>query len=148
LKAVRRQEQISRATLARRLKINVHEVELQEEEASDMLLSQLYQWQAALEVPIAELLVESDESLSAPVLRRAQLLRIMKTVVTIIERSRQLSIRRMAQTLADQLLELMPELKDASPWPAVGRRRSRREVGLAARRCLSAKLLGSAEETL
>jgi len=147
LKAVRRQEQISRATLARRLKTSVREVELQEEDSADMLLTTLYKWQEALDVPLCELLVETEEPLSTPVLRRAQLLRIMKTVATILERSRQVSIQRMAQTLADQLTELMPELKDATPWPAVGRRRSRRELGLAARRCLSAKSLGHLDES-
>lgn len=141
LKEVRRQEQVSRATLARRLKTTVQEVERQEDETSDMLLSTLYQWQEALDVPVSELLVESEQPLSAPVLRRAQLLRIMKTVMTIQERSRQASVRRMAQMLAEQLVELMPELKGASPWPTVGKRRSRREVGQAARRCLGAGIL-------
>lgn len=146
LKEVRRQEQISRATLARRLKTSVHEVERQEEETSDMLLSTLYLWQEALDVPVSELLAESEQSLSAPVMRRAQLLRIMKTAVTILERSRQASIRRFAQTMIDQLTELMPELKEVTPWPAVGKRRSRRDVGQAARRCVSARLLRHLEE--
>lgn len=146
LKAVRRQEQISRATLARRLNTTVRDIERQEEESSDMLLSTLYRWQEALDVPVCELLAESEEPLSAPVMRRAQLLRIMKTVVTILQRARQASIRRMAQTLADQLIEFMPELKGATPWPAVGRRRNRRELGLAARRCVSARMLRQAED--
>lgn len=146
LKAVRRQEQISQATLARRLGTTVHAIERQEEETSDMLLSTLYQWQEALDVPISELLTESDQSLSAPVMRRAQLLRIMKTATTILERSRQSSIRRFAQMLVDQLTELMPELKEVTPWPAVGKRRSRRDVGQAARRCVSSRMLGQLEE--
>lgn len=146
LKAVRRQEQISRATLARRLGTTVHDVERQEEETSDMLLSTLYQWQEALDVPISELVAEPEQSLSAPIMRRAQLLRIMKTAVTILERSRQSSIRRFAQTMVDQLTELMPELKEVTPWPAVGKRRSRRDVGQAARRCISSQFLGQMEE--
>jgi transcriptional regulator with XRE-family HTH domain len=146
LKEVRRQEQVSRATVARRLKTTVPEVERQEDESSDMLLSTLYQWQEALDVPVSELLLESEQSLSTPVLRRAQLLRIMKTVMTILERSRQASIRRMAEMLAEQLTELMPELKGASPWPTVGKRRSRREVGQAARRCLGSGILRQLDE--
>jgi len=146
LKEVRRQEQISRATLARRLKTTVHEIERQEEETSDMLLSTLYQWQEALDVPVSELLAESEQSLSAPVMRPAQLLRIMKTAVTILERARQASVRRTAQMLVEQLTEIMPELKGVTPWPAVGKRRSRRDIGQAARRCLSATFLRQLEE--
>jgi len=146
LKEVRQQEQVSRASMARRLKTTVHEIAAQEEESSDLLLSTLYEWQKALDVPVSELLVESDETLSAPIMRRAQLLRIMKTTMTILERSRQSSIRHMAQTLADQLTEMMPELKGASPWPAVGKRRSRREVGLAVRRGLAATFLRQVDE--
>ncbi|HUT95699.1 MAG TPA: hypothetical protein VMY37_39960 [Thermoguttaceae bacterium] len=137
LALVRRREGVSPRTVARRLRIDVARVKAQEDENADMLLSTLYQWQEALDVPIGELLVESNDPLSAPVLKRAQLVRLMKTATTIFERSHQISIRRMAQTLIEQLLELMPELKSVTPWHAVGQRRTRDELGQAARRGLS-----------
>ena len=99
-----------------------------------MMLSALYAWQEVLDAPIAELLVESEEPLSAPVLRRAQMVRLMKTAGAILERAQQPSIRRMAQMLVDQLCEVMPELKGVSPWHAVGRRRTQDELGQAAYR--------------
>ena len=37
--------------------------------------------------------------------------------------------RRMAENLVEQLLELMPELKEVSPWHSVGQRRSLDEMG-------------------
>ena len=137
LARVRRREGVSRRTVARRLKIDVAQVKSQENENADMLLSNLYQWQEVLDVPITELLVESDDPLSTPVLKRAQMVRLMKTARTILERSHQISIRRMAQTLIEQLLEVMPELKSVTPWHAVGQRRTRSELGQAARRRLS-----------
>ena len=136
LATVRRREGISRRTVARRLKTSISEVKRQERETADLTLSTLYKWQEALEVPVSELLVDSNEPLSSPVWNRAKLLRIMKTAVTILERTRQTSIRRLAQTLVDQLIELMPELEGVSPWPAVGKSRLPSDYGQAVHRRL------------
>ena len=131
---------MSRRTVARRLKTNVSAVK-SEEEAEDIPLSKLYQWQSVLGVPIGELLVEAEDQLSAPVLKRAQMLRMMKTAVAILERSQQQSIRRMAQMMVQQLVELMPELASVGPWHAVGRRRTQDELGAAFHRRLSPEAL-------
>jgi transcriptional regulator with XRE-family HTH domain len=128
---VRQREGLTRSHIARHLGISVQEVQQQEEPSSDMLLSNFYQWQKVLEVPAAELLNEPDGSLSPPVQLRARLLRIMKTARSIQDGTRQVSIRRFAQVLVDQLVELMPELADTAAWPARGRRRNRNELGQA-----------------
>ena len=47
----------------------------------------LYEWQKILEVPIVELLVESEDVLSKPLLQRAQLVRLMKTALAILEQA-------------------------------------------------------------
>jgi len=135
--AVRRREGLSRRAVARRLGIDVKSVRFEEEQTADMPLSRLYQWQAALGVPIAELLVDGDGSLSPPVLKRAQVLRLMKTAAAIRERADSLPIQRMAQMLIEQILEIMPELEDVSPWNAVGQRRTLDDLGQAAYRRLS-----------
>lgn len=140
LAAVRRQQEISRRTVARRLGMEVSQVKAQERETSDLLLSRLYQWQQLLEVPITELLVEADDPLSEPVLKRAQLVRVMKTVLAILETSNQEPIQRMAETLVEQLTEIMPELEGVGPWHAVGERRRRDEFGVAAERRLADSL--------
>ena len=88
---VRQREGISRRTIARRLNLEVADVKAQEKENADLLLSHLYQWQEVLDVPIAEFLVESSDPLSKPVLKRARLVRLMKTARTILERSQQVS---------------------------------------------------------
>ena len=137
LGTVRRLQGITRRTVARHLNVEVSQVRREERETSDMPLSQLYEWRRVLDVPIAELLVEADDPLSAPVLQRAQLVRVMKTALAILEEAKQAPIRRMAQTLVDQLVQIMPELKEVGPWHTVGRRRRRDDYGVAAERRLS-----------
>jgi transcriptional regulator with XRE-family HTH domain len=137
LAEVRQQQGISRRTIARRLNIDLATVREQESATADISLSQLYEWQKVLEVPLSELLIEADDSLSAPVMQRAQLVRLMKSALAIQENAKQESIRRMGQTLIDQLLEIMPELAGVGPWHAVGQRRRLDELGVAADRRLS-----------
>jgi transcriptional regulator with XRE-family HTH domain len=142
LAEVRHRQGISRRKVARRLNIDVATVKHQEQPTTDMPLSALYAWQEVLDAPIAELLVDSDEPLSAPILRRAQMVRLMKTAGAILERAQQLSIRRMAQMLIDQLCAVMPELKMVGPWHAVGHRRTSDELGQAAYRRISTEGFG------
>ena len=115
LALVRRLQGISRRTVARRMNVEIEQVRQQERESADLPLSALYAWQKALDVPVAELLVEAGDSLVSPVLERSQLVRLMKTVLAIREQAKQESIRRMAQTMFDQLVEIMPELANVGP---------------------------------
>ncbi len=136
LAEVRQREGISRRTVARRLKSTVAAVKAMEE-ADDLPLSQLYAWQKALRVPMSELLIESNEPLSTPVLKRAQLIRLMKTASAIFHWTRQKSIRRMAHMLIEQLVEIMPELAEVGPWHSRGQRRRKNEFGAAFDRQIS-----------
>jgi transcriptional regulator with XRE-family HTH domain len=137
LAAVRRQQGLTRRTVARRLNIEINQVRQEESESSDLSLSTVYAWQRALKVPVAELLVEAGDGLSASVLERSQLVRLMKTALAISERTKQESVRRMVQTIVGQLVEIMPELANVSAWPTVGKRRRLSELGVAAQRSLS-----------
>ncbi|NIL95785.1 MAG: hypothetical protein GTO62_01240, partial [Planctomycetales bacterium] len=83
LREVRQQQRISLRTVARRLGISVQDAEREESETEDLPLSQLYRWQEALEVPVCELLEDSQMELSSPVRARASLVRVMKTAVTL-----------------------------------------------------------------
>lgn len=125
----RRRQGLSVRCIAQRLGRTVTEVRAQEHEHADILVSELYRWQQALEVPICELLSEPDDSLSPRVLMRAQLLKVMKTAMAIRRQARSESERRLGRLLSDQLLEIMPELKEVSGWPAVGHRRRADELG-------------------
>ena len=129
LGAARRRQGLSVRCVAQRLGRTVGEIRAQENEYADLLISELFRWQAALDVPIEELLTEPQDSLSPRVLTRARLLRIMKTAIAIRRQSRSEAERRLARLLVDQLLEIMPELKEVSAWPTVGQRRGTEEFG-------------------
>jgi transcriptional regulator with XRE-family HTH domain len=133
---VRRRQGISVRSAARRMHTSIDQVRRQEEPGNDMLLSDLLRWKEALDVPLADLLVESDGPLSEPIMTRARLLRIMKTVRAIKETATSSSIQRFATMLEQQLVELMPELKDVAAWHSIGQRRSPDEVGRTAERIL------------
>jgi transcriptional regulator with XRE-family HTH domain len=129
LSAARRRQGLSIRCVAQRLGRTVSEVRAQEDECADMLVSELYRWQHALEVPLEELLTEPSDSLSPRVEMRAQLLKVMKTAMAIRRQARSEAERRMGRLLVEQLLEIMPELKEVSGWPAVGHRRRSDEMG-------------------
>jgi transcriptional regulator with XRE-family HTH domain len=129
LAAVRRQQGISLKNMARRLGIDMATVVEQEQVTADPRLSTIYAWQKILEVPVAELLVDSDSPLSATVFERAQLVKIMKTAAAIMESARSDSVRRLATNLIEQLVAIMPELRAVTAWNSVGQRRTVDEYG-------------------
>src|SRR3954469_11177916 len=75
IREVRYQQGVSLRTACRHLGLDVKTVRQQEEESTDLKLSDLYRWQQALDVPVAELLSEEDAPLSRPVMERARLVR-------------------------------------------------------------------------
>ncbi len=126
---VRQQQGASLRSVSRRLDMTVQEIRDQENASADLRISELLKWQEVLEVPLAELLVDSSGPLSDPVLRRANLLRVMKTAKAIQETARDRSVRRLATMLVEQLVHIMPELAEVSAWHSVGQRRTQDEVG-------------------
>jgi transcriptional regulator with XRE-family HTH domain len=129
LGAARRRQGLSLRCVAQRLGRTVSEVRSQEDEQADLLVSELYRWQAALEIPIDELLNEPEDALSPRVQMRAQLLKAMKTAMALRRQARSEAERRLSRLLVEQLLEIMPELKEVAAWPAVGHRRRADEIG-------------------
>ena len=112
---VRRLQGVTLRNVSRRLGTPLSVVRRQEQPDSDLRLSDLLQWQAVLEVPVAELLVEGEGQLSGPVLQRS----------------------RMVSMLIEQILELMPELADVTPWHTVGQRRTLDDLGRTAQQMVS-----------
>jgi transcriptional regulator with XRE-family HTH domain len=140
----RRQEDMSRRNVARHLGITMEDVRRQECNTTDLPISVLHKWAKALGVPVAELVAEPDDSLSTPLFHRASLVRVMKTAMAILERTGDPRTQRLAQTMVDQLTEIMPELRDVGAWPVVGKRRSLDELGIAAERSLSDEVFDDA----
>jgi transcriptional regulator with XRE-family HTH domain len=147
IRTVRLREGVSLRSAARQMGTDIRSLRLQEQESTDLRLSDLHKWQKALEVPLTELVIETDEPLSRPVLDRARLIRIMKTAAAIHEQSPSLGLKRMAETMVQQLVEIMPELRDVSPWHTYGQRRSLEEYGrIMERRCSDELLDGSGDD--
>ncbi len=141
LSTVRRQQEVTQTTIARRLNLDIAVVRQQEDETFDLPLSVLYEWQKVLEVPIADLLVESNAPLSPPVMEWSRLVKVMKTVAALMEKANTSSLKRLVHMLHTQLLEIMPQMTDVSPWPTVGQRRTPEEYGRAVERQMPDKLL-------
>lgn len=129
IREVRLEQGVSLRTAARRLGTDIRTVRAQEHPQSDLTLSQFFAWQAVLEVPIEDLLAEPGIPLSRPVMERARMIRLMKTVMSIQEMADSDAVSRFAQTLVEQLVEVMPELSEVSSWHNVGQRRSLSELG-------------------
>ncbi len=136
IRQLREQQGVSLRTAARRLKLEMAEIRRQDDPATDLTISQLLAWQEILETPLADLLVDPGAALSAPVLQRAQMIRVMKTVAAILDQSEKPAVQRMSRTLVDQLTSIMPELAEVGPWHSVGQRRSMDEYGRAAERSI------------
>jgi transcriptional regulator with XRE-family HTH domain len=129
LRAVRQEQGYTLRRVAQQMKMDIEEVRQEEDEFSDLPLSRLMDWQRVLEVPLVDLLVETESPLSAPVLQRARMVRLMKTAVAILERTDNTGVRRLAQALAEQLKEIMPELDGVTAWPTTSDRRSAGRLG-------------------
>lgn len=143
---VREEQNISLTRAAKQLGIDITEARRQENANCDMTLSQLYRWRNVLEVPVGELVVEPDEIPSNPVKNRSQLVKMMKTIRSILEVSQEESVLIFAEQLVDQMLSLMPELKSISAWPSIGQAREQRDPGQAALRRFDSNVSRRMEE--
>jgi len=126
---VRQQQGASLRSVSRRMDMTVQEIREQEEACTDLRISDLLKWQHVLEVPLADLLIDTDGPLSEPVSLRANMLRVMKTAKAIQESAHDRSVQRMANMLVEQLVRIMPELAEVTAWHSVGQRRTQDELG-------------------
>jgi len=137
---VRCQQGVTLRNVARRLGVPLPVVRRQEQPGCDLRLSELLRWQEVLEVPVAELLVEGEGQLSGPVLARSRMVKLMKTAAAIRDRAQDPNVVRMVTMLVEQILEIMPELADVTPWHSVGQRRTREDLGRTARTVVSEEM--------
>ena len=125
LRAVRRRENVTVRTMAKRLGVTVPEVKRQEQGSLDIKLSTLMAWASALEIPAAELLGKVRPGLAPDLALRANLIRTMKTIRAIQESAQDTALQPLADALVDEMLEQYPELDDVKPWPQFGSRQVR-----------------------
>lgn len=129
LAEVREQQGVSIRSAARRMGVPMEQVRHEERAESNLTLADLARWQRALEVPLVDLLVDDEAPLSIPVQKRAEWLRMMKSIRALIELDASPSATRIAKMLEQQVLTAMPELQDVGPWHSVGQRRTQDELG-------------------
>ena len=113
LAAARRAKHVSRAAISERLHTSTSEIVQQEQEMTDLPLSTLYRWAAALHVPASQLLVEPEAVFlrDSDWARAAQWMAIGKAILSRTERP---AVKRLSQTLLNQLAEMMPALEEMS----------------------------------
>ncbi len=136
IQKIREQQGVTLRTCSRRMKLDLRSLRAQETPEADLRISQLRQWQQVLDVPLIDLIEDSGLPLSRPVMERARLVRLMKTAMSIREQADSPAVKRFAQVLVEQLVEIMPELAEISPWHSVGQRRTLDEMGRIAERTI------------
>ncbi len=139
---VRQRQGVTLRNVARRLGIEMAVVRKQEQADSDLRVSDLLKWQKVLDVPLAELLEDGEDQLSGPVLTRSRMVKLMKTAAAIREQIGMGGGSQLVTQLIGQILEMMPELEDITPWHTVGQRRTLDDVGRAARNTMPDDLFG------
>ncbi|MEM9657795.1 MAG: hypothetical protein AAF961_05485, partial [Planctomycetota bacterium] len=80
--------------------------------------------------------------LSAPVSQRAGMLRVMKTAKALEESTASSATARLVAMLINQLIDVMPELREVSAWHSVGQRRTQEEMGRIVERTIPDSLFG------
>ena len=130
---VRQRQGVTLRNVARRLGMEMAIIRKQEKPDSDLRISDLLRWQHVLDVPLAELLEDGEDQLSGPILVRSRMVKMMKTAAAIREQVGNNAGSQLVSQLIGQILEIMPELADITPWHTVGQRRTLDDVGRTAR---------------
>ena len=138
---IRSQQDVSVRALARKMNLSANQVRMQEDPNCDISLSSLYRWQQALNVPAAELLVEPGEGLSSPIQIRARLLRMMKTIATLLAEPQSDRTTDMIENLKTEILAVMPEVEHVDRWHGCSTSRDGRDVAAAVLRQIDDALL-------
>ena len=128
IRTVRQREGVSLKTIARRSGLGTRVLRAQEDETNDIRLSELYAWQRALRIPVKELVFDADEAIEERLRQRACLIRVTKTAKSILREAKCDAVKNLAQTLLDQIYEVMPEAESVGAWNEVGQRRSPQDI--------------------
>ena len=100
-----------------------------------------FRWQQALRVPAAEILVEPGDKLSSPVNIRARLLRMMKTIVTILDKPQPERTKNLLENLRNEILAVMPEIENIDRWHGSSNARGGDDIAAAVLRQIDEELL-------
>ena len=141
LREIRAQQDVTLRALSRKMHVPMREVRAQEDPSCDLPLTALYRWQQALRVPAAEILVEPSDKLSSPVNIRARLLRMMKTIVTILDQPQSERTTNLLENLRNEILAVMPEIENIDRWHGSSNARGSDDIAAAVLRQIDEELL-------
>ncbi len=141
LAEVRNEQGLSLRTVCRRLGDSMNQVRQQECETYDLRISQLYAWQAALEVPLWECIFAPVDGLEANVGSRAAMLVSAKLLKSILEPDNVFGEAKvLLELLVGQISECFPDfsgyMAEIGAMHTVGQRRSTDELGAIAYRAV------------
>ena len=88
IREVREQQGMSIRSISRRTGVEPRFLREEENPHTDLALSDLLRWQQVLDVPLIDLLEETDEPISRPVMERARLVKLMKTARAMQEKAK------------------------------------------------------------
>lgn len=138
--SVRQQEGVSLRQLRSMMKIGLPELRRQERATTDLRLSELYRWQQALKVPVAELLADPPDRLSPSLVERTRMVRAMKTALSIVDRCDNPEMKQLAEQLVAELNEAIPGLESVGAWPLV-QQRNGKDFGRTLEQIISTQLV-------
>jgi len=141
IREIRAQQEVTLRALARKMHMPMRDVRTQEDPSCDLPLTALYRWQQALRVPASEILVEPGDKLSSPVNIRARLLRMMKTIVTILDKPQSERTTNLLENLRNEILAVMPEIENIDRWHGSNATRGADDIAAAVLRQIDEELL-------
>ena len=80
---VREQQEMTLRSVARQTGIDVRTLRKQEKPTANLTLTELAKWSKALDVPVVNLIEEPESTLDNPVKKRAAMVRIMRSAMSI-----------------------------------------------------------------
>ena len=104
---VRKNLGVSLPSVASKLGVDITSIKSQENETTDLHVSELLAWQKALDVSLDELLVDPLMPVSRPKLDRACVLRMINTATEIHQSASRAKTKRQAAYLISQLNEFL-----------------------------------------
>jgi transcriptional regulator with XRE-family HTH domain len=127
IREVRKRESVSERTFARHLGIRQSEVEDFESPSRDMAISELTRVSKIFRCPVSDLVVdgENDEIVKL----RGLLIMLSRSVNTLLGIARDNNVQAVAQSMRNQIADVMPEADSGGTLLAVGRRRGLEEMG-------------------
>jgi transcriptional regulator with XRE-family HTH domain len=106
MRVTREERGITRQHAARMLCISLQELDRQEDPQCDLTISELQNWQAFLGVEVDDLIVDQQVPFPRAALSMRDLSSFLDTATEMLERSNCPAVKRLAETLTNQLREI------------------------------------------